>query len=777
MTTDKNIFETNAPLYWDKNLTVTPIPLGTKRGIQSWQNFIDQVPSAVRQKEWFEKYGDHGIGLLTGKDVLNGLKMIAIDVDDDRYVDAIVRIFGPIVSAKKGQKGITLFVLSEPEVKHTTINLGKKRIIDVLVRKCCVLPPTIHPGTGQPYEWEGKPLHECEADDFRVVTKQEIDLLKAVIEDPDHEAFLVGEATHDPALRLTARIAVRFDVDMIIHFLTSFLPESYKGNIRDELPEMIRSAQAKGLGKRGILVYEPREIGPIPMGYTDNGNYVFLHQVKNVLSVFGPGNLMSVPGLCDLAPFEFWLDLCPKFNKDGKPINQIDHQQLGDLLMEACRGVGPFIASRVRGCGIWREGEAIIQNLRGSLPQGKNTYIRFKSLPDFETEERIEPKKLQEWFQLFNWTDPSYTNLLLGWTALAPICGALGWRTHMFIHGPKNTGKTTLIRVLSSILEPMAVTLDGTSSEAGIRQSIGADSRPVILDEFESDGNTNRMRSILKLARSASSGAAPIARGTPEGKALQFQVHSSFLFGAIIPIPGTAADASRIVEVELAKHDSNRDTKQKIDDGITYLLNRRSSWCHQMIALIEPITDSIKVFERLMPPGDSRHSLNMANLLGASYVVLKDKTATPEEAQPWIDKHEAMITSLALVHEEDDSYDCLNHLLCYPVKPDELGEVTLGKLLRDACSVPRFAKGTTDETMLTRHGIKPIHQGFLIANKHRGLNKVFQGTLWENGAWKTALKRLPGAKSGDEYRTRFSGGQAVRCVFLPEEAVLNSDEE
>lgn len=282
---NSNIFADEAPKYWGKDLTVTPIPLGTKRGIQKWLHFIDQVPSEANRKRWLEKYGQDGIGILTGKKVKDDKKIIAIDCDDDRYTGFVIRLFGPVISGKKGKKGITLFVLAEPDVEHAAINFGKERIFDILVRKCCVLPPTIHPETNKPYVWKGKPLYECDFDNFIVVTKQEIDLLKTIINHPAHKALLEGVSTHDPAISLTASLANKFNADLIIRFLEALLPTNYNGDLRKELPEMISSARGKWADERPAVdfsTYDPTNIGPIPLGFTDNGLYIFLHQDKNI---------------------------------------------------------------------------------------------------------------------------------------------------------------------------------------------------------------------------------------------------------------------------------------------------------------------------------------------------------------------------------------------------------------------------------------------------------------------------------------------------------------
>lgn len=56
---------------------------------------------------------------------------------------------------------------------------------------------------------------------------------------------------------------------------------------------------------------------------------------------------------------------------------------------------------------------------------------------------------------------------------------------------------------MHNLLEKIVVALDGHSTEAGIRQKLGPDSRPVMLDELESDQNLGRMWQVIKLIRSS----------------------------------------------------------------------------------------------------------------------------------------------------------------------------------------------------------------------------------------------------------------------------------
>lgn len=772
----KNIFKEEAPKYWDKGLTVCAVLPVTKQGPKDWNNFIDQLPSQQTKDKWFNQYPDAGVALLTGKRIGNGQIIIGIDIDDPAYVEAISRFVGNFPSGKIGEKGLTIFARTDESVKSKMSISGK---LDILVRSLCVLPPTIHPKTNKPYTWAGLPLTDIELTNLPHLSADRLNLLVDIIKHGEHAIIMEGESTHDAALTLMAKLAGKFDnEEMVVSGVSAFFPEGYKGNTLKELPEMFRSAKNKGLGNvTRELVYDPRDTGPIPRGYTDNGHYVLQHQIKRILAVLPSSVLMSEAGLCDLAPMKFWMDFCPKLNKDGIPTGSIDAKAIGDHLMELCRDAGPFIASKVRGTGTWREGDRIIENFRGPLPQSDDyTYMRFAPLPPFQNDLKVNARSVLDFFRLFRWSDKGMAMLLLGWVACAPICGALKWRTHVFVNGPKNTGKSTLIKAISDLLNPMATNVDGTSSEAGVRQSIGADSKPVIMDEFESDGNLTRMRNILKLIRSASSAAAPIARGTPEGRALQFQISCSFLLGAIIPIKGSSADASRIIELDLERHDNDRGQKAKIDEGLKMMMDTLSAWPNQMVTLCHPILKSIDTFERAMPSGDLRHNLNMATLLGGAFTALHEREVTEEEAVDWVAEYLTLWKKLAEAHKQDEGMDCLHHLLC-----SKQGDSTVGDMLRGTdITNPSGAIPVSDgpsTVALAKIGIKVRDDGFLIANRHPELSKIFGDTLWADGNWGTALGRLPGAKKDATLRARFSGGPQTRCTFIPISCLDGKDDE
>lgn len=326
----------------------------------------------------------------------------------------------------------------------------------------------------------------------------------------------------------------------------------------------------------------------------------------------------------------------------------------------------------------------------------------------------------------------------------------------------QNTGKTTLVFALRAILDSVAVVLDGQSTEAGIRQKVGPDSRPIILDEFESDQNIHRMKTVIKLARSASSASGQIARGTPEGKALEFNASSSFLFAAINPMMVTSADQSRIVVMTLEKHDNDKSTATAISAAMEALEGSAPQWCALAISQIEHIRTSIKTLKRAFPPCDSRHALNISTLLAAAWSARHQSEITEMEAEDLLLEHKTLIDELAHAHESDDSIDCLNALLEYRVDRDEMLGTILARLKPE--NLDKDIQKTA-AVKIDAYGIKVHENGFLISNTHRGVKEIYSGTLWEAGGWVSALPRLPGAKK--ESQKRFSGNNRALATWVP----------
>ncbi|MBT7487170.1 MAG: hypothetical protein HN673_12440 [Rhodospirillales bacterium] len=772
------LFQSNAPKYWDRGLSVIPVKLNTKRpAIQKWSGYNVNLPSKEKQQEWLKGHSSGGIGLCTGAKILDDLRISAIDIDDDRLVPVVTEIIGGIPCGKRGAKGLTIFVLADPEIKSAKWSPPgfKPRVELFTTTGFVVLPPSIHPDTKVSYEWIGEPLSDIKFEELPILDSDTAALIAHIACSSHTDVVLSGEGTHDAMLRLAASGLHQFcDDERLVVILSTLLPKEYSGNTLAELPEMLRSARDKGYGagvNENKVVYDPGEKGPLPLGYLSDGRFVVRDRIANRITGFTAQTLANEAGLLGLASMDFWSTQFARYSKGGK-LAGVEAKVAANAIMEACRAKGPFDVSRVHGRGVWREGDKVVVNLGEKVPEGlKDHYVCFAPLPDLGG----EPPHGGDVFdvlQNFNWKHDEDAHLVLGWLKIAPVCGALEWRPHLFLTGPKNTGKTTLVRGMTGLLSPLVVSLDGQSTEAGIRQKLGPDSLPVILDEFESDGNRSRMKNVIRLARSASSAEGAVARGTPEGRVLEFNIRTTFLFAAINPIPGSAADSSRLVVTELQPHDGDKKVRSDIESGVSWMRELGSAWCQKSILDIEHVLETTTQLQRFMPPIDSRHALNMAILLSGAWVALNECVPTDNDAKTWLDANNSIIWHHSEAHEENDAISCLNYLL-----GSDTREATIGELIRAA-----ITNGNNDNEYpnaslkLYAYGIRIIEERVLIANQHPGLNQVFRDSRWFDGAWGSALGRLQGAERPSN-PVRFGDGSKTRAVSLSSSWFSSEDDD
>lgn len=165
-------------------LSPLPIKKGEKRPqIRKWQEFCRHAPDTAEFAEWMKLYNDANVGVALGT-VVGDLQIIAVDVDAEDMIERVKRAVGAPTPAKKGKKGLTLFLLAESSVVNQKfINRMPDRksgtLVEILARGSqTVIPPSIHP-EGMPYEWIGQSLLDTDVRKLPVLTDAMIDEITA----------------------------------------------------------------------------------------------------------------------------------------------------------------------------------------------------------------------------------------------------------------------------------------------------------------------------------------------------------------------------------------------------------------------------------------------------------------------------------------------------------------------------------------------------------------------------------------------------------------------
>jgi Bifunctional DNA primase/polymerase, N-terminal len=175
MTEAPSIFAHWAGLYRRRGYWPRPITPGSKAcHVREWQKRDSELSDATLAS-WLTSHAHFGIGLVMGSPFPDGTTLGALDIDRDEYVRVGRAVLRDPPAGRIGKKGAVFFVrvrgrLSNQEFKVRGDDKRYGKVAECLfVRKLCVIPPTIHPDTGQPYRWFGRPLHEVSFDELPIV--------------------------------------------------------------------------------------------------------------------------------------------------------------------------------------------------------------------------------------------------------------------------------------------------------------------------------------------------------------------------------------------------------------------------------------------------------------------------------------------------------------------------------------------------------------------------------------------------------------------------------
>lgn len=473
-----------------------------------------------------------------------------------------------------------------------------------------------------------------------------------------------------------------------------------------------------------------------------------------------------------------------------------------NALMRACEAVGIYQPDRIRGRGAWLDGDRAVLHLGESLMvdgEWHDSLMLSGSPFVYEAAARLnqtvadplrnaEANKLLRMCQLLRWEKPISATLAAGWIMIAPICGVLHWRPAVWVTGSSNSGKTTFQRdIIAPILGRIAVPVQSKTTEAGLRQTLNTDARPVIFDEAEAEqiADKARMQSVIDLVRQSSSeGGAEIVKGTQnQSGAKRYRIRSCFMFSSINVSLDHLADESRITVLDLYNPGPDElDADRERWNQLQALMAETVAdpvWCAGMVArsvkLMHVIRKNAETFKWAVAEklGSSRVGDQLGTLLAGAYALSSDREITPEEARLWLERPENDLSCASSAEAAKDEERLTSRLMQQRMKVD-LGE---GKVIeRTVGEVLGMAEDSNQEVAwvyhnaLKRHGLKYEDGGVWVSNTHHEIKTWLRDTPWSM-QWGRALKRLPGAKSSDKQTIAFGKWDKTKAVWVPLKAM------
>ena len=520
-----------------------------------------------------------------------------------------------------------------------------------------------------------------------------------------------------------------------------------------------------------------------PLGYDRDTFFVFQFEKKQLVEMT-PGTMTEL-GFINLAPLAFWAMEFP-IEKGA-----FDRRAAADWLMRECTKRGIYDPSRVRGRGAWMDDGRVVYHFGGRLwvdgvlsdvTTIKSRYVyevaRSLSEPASVAMSDEDGKRLIEIAKQFRWTKPASAALLCGWVALAPICGAMRWRPHIWITGGAGCGKTTVLNdFVHRLMGGMDIFAQGNSTEAGIRQRLRCDALPVLFDESEqnNDREASRVQNVLSLIRQASSeSAATTLKGTAGGEAMQFIIRSMFCLSSIQVGMKHQADFERLAVLALRpKHeDANAADGWKRLSEMLHAVARDETLPARLFRRsldLLPITqENIRVFSEAAARkfGSQRDGDQYGTLLAGCWSLSSSKVATIDQAERMIDAFDW--GEYRENAETDESTKALAALLEREISLPKGGRSSVYQLAMIAAQNVYAEPGEMGyreaNAVLQNHGMKVVGDDLILSNNSTALTNMMKDTPFAADI-RGQLLRVQGVRRLEK-TVRFAG-ISTRSIAIP----------
>jgi putative DNA primase/helicase len=515
------------------------------------------------------------------------------------------------------------------------------------------------------------------------------------------------------------------------------------------------------------------------LGYNRDTYYYFSTSKQQITPLKPPQHTTLT--LLQLGDLNYWSEFMQVRGK----LSEENWKQIANALMQGCHRAGVFSETRVRGRGAWVDGDTAIVHtgdevrINGesvSLTEVPGRYIYEAAEPwefDFgDPASNEDAKHLPDIAKRLTWQDPISAALLAGWCVIAPVCGALRWRPHIWITGPSKAGKSTVVKeIVGRIVGPAAIEVEGTTTEAAIRHQMGSDALPIILDEAESEDAqaVMRMQGMLALARVSSSGGA-VTKGSQSGKAVRYVVRSCFLFSSINTALKHHADESRVTRLVLErnKDDDALDHYQSIVRDIDQHFTRdyAGAMFSRTVQNLPTLLHNIDVFKSAAAIlfNDRRAADQIGPMLAGYYLCHSASKVTVEAAEKFLRKHDW--SEHASLESETDEMRLFAHLMTRRVRVNYGGghrEFSIGQAIRN--SMENDDLGRACDEVLGPLGIRVDFDTFTISNSAPEIARMLRDTPWASD-WRRPLGMIEGAAK-TEKTVYFAPGLAQRGTVLP----------
>jgi putative DNA primase/helicase len=511
-------------------------------------------------------------------------------------------------------------------------------------------------------------------------------------------------------------------------------------------------------------------------------NYFFFSFDAKTVVKLSPSS-MTKSNLMMLAPINWWEQFYP-----GKTGVNIDAAQ--QFLIGYSHSCGTFKEKVIRGRGAWIDNKRFVIHTGDSLLvdgvtvalrkfQSKYVYEINEKL-DFSITTRLEStdgRAILDMIGELRWERQVNATLLAGWCVIAPFCGVLTWRPHIWVTGPAGSGKSwTMEHVVKKLVGETGLVMQGKTTEAYVRGKLQNDALPVMFDESDVDSyhDKERVQSILALARSASYGNGGIVgKGTQTGGSKEYQIRSCFAFSSIGVQLNQQSDRSRFTMLGLQSFEGFKNDEQfadyhdrwnklVTDDKIKQLHTRTMALLPVIIKNTKTFADAVAQVIGIRRIGDQ-----VAGMLAGAYSLVSTKEISLSEAIEWVKLRDW--NEEKGLEQTKDEFQLFSRIMSHVTFIDSThGRVdrTVGELIMYASNFETDISISIDiaRARLRRLGIIVTDKQMIIANSSPEIINIIKDSSWSKN-YNKVLERIPESEKIDS--RKFAPGLNSRAIGLP----------
>ena len=518
---------------------------------------------------------------------------------------------------------------------------------------------------------------------------------------------------------------------------------------------------------------------------------IYLKQTKAVVE-YTAKDIASKGGLMEIAPLQYWYDTfgVDEVNKKGEVVRKLNWDTVANHIMQESQKAGLYDVQAVRGRGAWKDKDRTVVNVGNSLivlDKNKEPYtIETHALDTkyvYETRPRIDvslrnplkdeySSKLIDCCRMVRWSDKRSGDILAGWIFASFVGGVLPMRSHLYIAGAKESGKSWVIKnIVNRIFGDYKLSVGGVSTEAGIRSALGSDSFPVIFDESEAEdqADKDRMQRIFNLARLAATNEGNnVAKGSVTGEAQLYSVRSSFLFASINPSMTRDADISRTIKITIkdppigaraTKAEKEQDMKNflVLEQTVNKLLTQ--DYCQALftraVILCDNIMKSVKIIstQAALVGGSKRFGDQLGMIIAGIWHLKTSAIIDESSAREMIERYQAAKSEDMSDYSKTEILDWfLQQEISFNID-DYRNVFKVGEVIQILLSSSSdWAVKKKQEAIASKLAM----QGMLVDAKAKKITvatskglvicNMFGKSIWGEAGWKDAVLRIPGAE-------------------------------